>query len=177
MKPYCLKPIPVPRFEEAAGFYTSAQRSDTMRKIRSANTKPERLLRKALWAKGFRYRIHPKHVPGRPDVFIRKYRLAIFVDGEFWHGRNWHAKKEKIISNRGFWIPKIERNMQRDEEVDRLLDHLGWTVIRFWDQIVLKDLDTCVKTVQAYAHTAFHLRNSIEEAGFDADADFTNFTS
>ncbi|MFM8912329.1 MAG: very short patch repair endonuclease [Flammeovirgaceae bacterium] len=177
MKPYRLKPIPVPRFEEAAGFYTSPERSSAMRKIRGKNTGPELSLRKALWAKGYRYRIHPRHVPGRPDIFIRKYRLAIFVDGEFWHGRNWHDKKEKIKSNRGFWIPKIERNMQRDEEVDLLLDQMGCTVMRFWDQLVLKDLDTCVKTVEAYAHTAFHLRDSFEDAGFDADTDFANFTT
>ncbi|MFM7853549.1 MAG: very short patch repair endonuclease [Flammeovirgaceae bacterium] len=176
MKPYRLKPIQVPRFEEASGFFTSAKRSATMSKIQGRNTKPEVILRKALWAKGYRYRIHSKQVPGKPDILIAKHKLAIFVDGEFWHGRNWHEKKEKLKSNRGFWIPKIERNMQRDEEVNRLLEEQGWTVIRFWDRFVLTELHSCVKTIEAYAHTAFHLRDNFDEHGFDAAIDFTIFT-
>jgi DNA mismatch endonuclease (patch repair protein) len=163
MKPYRLKPIKVPRFEEAAGFYTSKVRSGVMKKIKARNTKPELLLRKALWAKGFRYRINSNLVPGKPDILLTKQRIAIFVDGEFWHGRNWVEKKEKIKSNRRFWIPKIERNMQRDEEVNQQLEDLGWTVIRFWDQFVLKELNSCLLTIEAYANTAFHLRDNYDE--------------
>jgi DNA mismatch endonuclease, patch repair protein len=163
MKPYRLKPIAVPRFEEAAGFYTSKKRSGMMKKIKARNTKPELLLRKALWAKGYRYRIHSKTVPGKPDILLTKQRIAIFVDGEFWHGRNWEEKKEKIKSNRAFWIPKIERNIQHDEEINQQLENLGWTVIRFWDEIILKELESCVRTIEAYAHTAFHLRDNFEE--------------
>ncbi|MGC4023444.1 MAG: very short patch repair endonuclease [Cyclobacteriaceae bacterium] len=171
MKPYKTKPIQVPRFEEAAGFYTSAKRSEMMSRIRGKNTKPEILLRKELWKHGFRYRINVKKIPGRPDIFISKYKLAIFVDGDFWHGRDWQVKKKMIKSNRGFWIPKIERNMQRDHEVNTKLEDLGLTVIRFWEGFVISDIASCVKTVEAYAHTEFHLRDN-----FDAPNDFSNFT-
>ncbi|MBS1682541.1 MAG: very short patch repair endonuclease [Bacteroidetes bacterium] len=171
MKPYTPAPIKVPRFEEAVGFYTTTSRSKRMGKIKSVDTKPEILLRKALWAKGYRYRVHPKSIFGKPDILIRKYKLAIFVDGEFWHGYDWIDKKKKIKSNRNFWIPKIERNMQRDEEVNTRLDELGFTVIRLWAKWIEKDIADCVKTIEAYAHTKFHLRDC-----FDTPNDFTNFT-
>ncbi|HCW07504.1 MAG TPA: very short patch repair endonuclease [Cytophagales bacterium] len=161
----------MPRFEEAAGFYTSKQRSKMMSKIKSVNTQPEILLRKALWAKGYRYRVHPKSIPGKPDILIAKYRIAIFVDGEFWHGHDWQEKKKKLKTNSAFWIAKIERNMQRDDEVNQELEELGWTVIRLWQQHIEKNLPGCVKTIEAYAHTPFHLRDRFEPAD-----DFTNFT-
>jgi DNA mismatch endonuclease (patch repair protein) len=171
VKPYATKPIKIPRFEEAAGFYTTPQRSKMMSKIKGKDTQPELLLRKALWAKGYRYRIHSKKIIGKPDITITKHRLVIFVDGEFWHGRDWQEKKKQIKSNTGFWIPKIERNMQRDHEVNARLEAAGWTVIRLWEDFIKKDLAACVKTIEAYAHTDFHLRDN-----FDEPADFTNFT-
>lgn len=164
MKPYKSIPIKVPRFKEAAGFYTTQQRSQMMGKIKSVNTKPEILLRKALWAKGYRYRVHPKSIPGKPDILITKYKLAIFVDGEFWHGHDWQTKKKKLKTNSAFWIPKIERNMQHDEEVNQQLQELGWTVMRIWQQHIEKNLSGCVKTIEAYAHTPFHLRDSFDPA-------------
>lgn len=135
-----------------------------MGKIKSVNTKPEILLRKALWAKGYRYRVHPKSIPGKPDILITKYKLAIFVDGEFWHGHDWQEKKKKFKTNSAFWIPKIERNMQRDEEVTQQLEELGWTVIRLWQHHIEKNLSCCVKTIEAYAHTPFYLRDSFDAA-------------
>lgn len=171
MKPYLTKPIKIPRFEESAGFYTTPSRSRTMSKIRGKDTKPELLLRKALWAKGYRYRVHYKNVTGKPDITITKHRLAIFVDGKFWHGHDWQEKKKQIKSNAGFWIPKIERNMQRDQEVTLRLEAEGWTVIRLWEDFILRDLAACVKTIEAYAHTDFHLRDN-----FDEPSDFTTFT-
>ena len=98
--------IKVPRFNEASGFYTTKKRSKIMSKIRGKNTKPEMLFRKALWHKGVRYRVNSKKLPGKPDVSIQKYKLAIFIDGEFWHGYNWDEKKVCIKSNRDFWIQK-----------------------------------------------------------------------
>ncbi len=172
MKPYTTKPIKVPRFEEAAGFYTSPKRSEAMKKIRSKNTKPEITLRKELWSRGYRYRTNVKKIPGKPDIVITKYKLAIFVDGEFWHGHNWDEKKEKIKSNRGFWIPKIERNIQRDDEVNEQLDTLGWTVIRFWQHKIVNDLRGSILVIEALAHTPPALRNN-----FEPDGDFSNFTS
>ncbi len=171
MKPYKIAPIKVPRFEEAAGFYTTVTRSEAMKKIKSKNTKPEIILRKALWSKGYRFRTHVSILPGKPDIVIAKYRLAIFVDGEFWHGHRWDEKKEKIKSNRGFWIPKIERNIQRDDEVNEQLDALGWTVIRFWQHKIVNDLRGSVLVVEALAHTPPLKRNH-----FEPDRDFSTFT-
>ena len=102
-----------------------------MSKIRGKNTKPELLFRKALWKEGLRYRVDSKQLPGRPDVSIKKYKLAIFIDGEFWHGYNWDERKAKLKSNRDFWIPKQKRNMQRDREVNEQLREIDFTVFRF----------------------------------------------
>jgi DNA mismatch endonuclease, patch repair protein len=169
---YQFKKIKVPRFEEAAGFYTTLDRSTLMSKIKGKNTKPEVLLRKELWKRGYRYRTNVKELPGKPDIVISKFKLVIFVDGEFWHGHQWDEKKEKIKSNRGFWIPKIERNIQRDDEVNEQLDELGWTVLRFWEHKIIKDLYGSVLAVEAIARTPFAKRNC-----FEPDEDFSNFTN
>ncbi len=121
-----------------------------MSRIRAKNTKPEMRFRKALWARGIRYRVNSKLLPGKPDVSILKYKLAIFIDGEFWHGYDWDVKKETIKSNRGFWIPKIERNIQKDREVNRELNEMGFTVFRFWAGELKDDLDKCVNDVIGY---------------------------
>lgn len=142
--------IKVPRFNEDSGFYTTKKRSKIMSKIRGKNTRPELLFRKALWKKGIRYRVNSKLLPGKPDISIQKYKLAIFIDGEFWHGYNWNERKETIHSNRGFWIPKIERNMQRDEEVNQQLADLDYTVFRFWEQDIKTELDTCINDILIY---------------------------
>jgi DNA mismatch endonuclease (patch repair protein) len=142
--------IKVPRFNEESGFYTTKKRSKIMSKIGGKNTKPEMLFRKALWRKGVRYRVNSKKLPGKPDVSIKKYKLAIFIDGEFWHGFNWNERKETIQSNRGFWIPKIERNMQRDKEVNRQLIEMGYTVFRFWAKDIKTELNKCVNDILVY---------------------------
>ncbi|WP_445957492.1 very short patch repair endonuclease [Yeosuana sp.] len=139
--------IKVPRFNEESGFYTTKKRSKIMSKIRGKNTKPELLFRKALWKRGVRYRINSKKLPGKPDISIQKYKLAIFIDGEFWHGYNWVEKRETIKSNRGFWIPKIERNMQRDDEITRQLIDMEYTVFRFWERDIKTELDKCINDV------------------------------
>ena len=145
--------IIVPRFEESAGFYTSKQRSYNMSRIKGKNSKPEMILRKALWSKNIRFRLHDKSLPGRPDIVIKKYKLAIFVDGEFWHGYDWKTNRERIKSNRLFWIPKIERNMQKDERVNRVLRDMGYTVFRFWSQDVLKKLPTVLNQIELFLET------------------------
>lgn len=146
-KKYSEERIKVPRFNEESGFYTTPQRSKIMGKIRGKNTKPELIFRKALWAAGYRYRIDYKKLIGKPDIVLNKYKTVIFIDGEFWHGYNWEARKDKIKSNREFWIPKIERNIQRDKEVNAVLENLGYTIFRFWETDVKKDLDTCLQKV------------------------------
>ena len=138
MKEYIENQIVVPRFNEANGFYTTKQRSELMGRIKSQNTKPELKLRKALWNLGFRYRKNLRKLPGSPDIVYSKKKLVIFIDGEFWHGYNWPEKKSKIKTNREFWIPKIERNIQRDQQNNKLLIETGWHVIRFWENELKK---------------------------------------
>src|ERR1022692_187154 len=139
--------IEVPRFKKVLGFYTSRERSVLMSKIRSKGTKPEQLLRKALWSNSIRYRINVKKLPGCPDIVINSKKLIIFVDGEFWHGYKWKIKKTKIKTNRDFWIPKIERNMQRDSENNKALKKMGFTVLRFWEHQIKKEFKTCVNKI------------------------------
>ena len=151
--------IKVPRFNEEGGFYTTKKRSKIMGSIRGKNTKPELLFRKALWARGIRYRVNSKALPGTPDISIQKYKLAIFIDGEFWHGYNWDAAKDRLKTNRGFWIPKIERNMQKDAEVNAELREMGYTVFRFWEGEIKKDLKRCVNDVVGYIRSYPYLQN------------------
>jgi len=139
--------IKVPRFEEANGFYTTEARSKLMSKIKAKNTKPEILLRKELWKAGIRYRNHITKLPGNPDIVNKKLKIAIFVDGEFWHGYNWAIKKTKIKSNRDFWIAKIERNMQRDAENNEKLFSLGYKVFRFWEHEIKREPQECILTI------------------------------
>ncbi|MGB5435734.1 MAG: very short patch repair endonuclease [Maribacter sp.] len=146
-KSYPENRIKVPRFNEESGFYTTPERSKIMGKIRGKNTKPELVFRKALWAAGYRYRIDSRKLIGRPDVVLNKYRTVVFIDGEFWHGYNWEERKPKIKTNRDFWIAKIERNRQRDVEVNTELKNLGYTVFRFWEKEIKKDLEGCLQKV------------------------------
>lgn len=140
--------IKVPKFEERAGFYTTKMRSKTMSKIRSKNSKPELLLRRELWAKHVRFRLHRNDLIGKPDLVIEKYKLAIFVDGDFWHGYEW--KKRKPKTNQNFWLAKIERNIQRDQFVNQKLADLGYTVMRFWEHEVKNNVQACVNQVMLY---------------------------
>lgn len=144
---YSKERIKVPRFNEESGFYTTPERSKIMSKIRGKNTKPELVFRKALYAAGYRYRIDYKKLIGKPDIALPKYRTVIFIDGEYWHGKNWKERKPKVKTNRDFWIAKIERNMQRDEEVTAALKQKGYTVFRFWETEVKKDLETSLAKV------------------------------
>ncbi|MBJ7880053.1 very short patch repair endonuclease [Gelidibacter salicanalis] len=151
--PYDEPKIIVPRFNEESGFYTTKKRSKIMSRIRGKNTKPELLFRRALWSKNIRYRIDSKKLPGKPDISIKKYNLAIFIDGEFWHGYNWDERKDSIKSNRKFWIPKIERNMQRDRQVNQELFEMGYTVFRFWSKEISTDLDKCLNDILVFIAT------------------------
>jgi DNA mismatch endonuclease (patch repair protein) len=150
LKPYPENPIFVPRFCEENGFYVTKKRSDLMSKIKALDTKPELKLRKALWNLGYRYRKNVKKLPGKPDIVFRKAKLVVFVDGEFWHGFEWEQKKLKIKTNRDFWIPKIERNMQRDAENNTSLSEKGWKVMRFWGKEIKSNLESCIDQVIKY---------------------------
>ena len=127
---------------------TKEQRSKNMRAVKNKDTSIERSLRKALWEKGYRYRKNCKDVYGKPDIVFKKQKLAIFCDSKFWHGYDWEHKNLEIKSNRDFWISKIERNMERDREIEAELNGLGWTVIRFWSRDVLKEPEKCAEAVK-----------------------------
>lgn len=144
------KAIKVPRFKAENGYLTTAERSSLMSKIKGKNTLSEISFRKALWSLGYRYTLHNKKLPGNPDIVLKKHMLIIFVDGEFWHGYDWKNKKEKINTNRTFWIPKIERNMQRDFDNNKKLAELGYKVFRFWDKEIKGNADSCLKDVIDY---------------------------
>lgn len=129
---------------------TPEQRRKDMQHIKSKDTSIEIALRKALWKKGYRYRKNFKGLPGKPDIAITKYKIAIFCDGEFFHGKDWEVKKPKLMNskNSDYWISKIERNMERDHENEQKLLFMGWTVIRFWGKEILKNTDDCIKVIE-----------------------------
>jgi len=116
--------------------------------IKSKNTSIEVIFCKALWRVGFRYRKNYKKLPGKPDIALTKYKIAIFCDGDFWHGKNWDEYKERIKSNRSYWLPKIDRNIKRDFEIDRELKFMGWEVLRFWGGDIEKNLQCCIEQVK-----------------------------
>jgi len=123
------------------------QRSKNMAAIKSTATKAELSLGKALWQSGLRYRKNNKTVFGKPDFTFKKYKVAVFVDSEFFHGKDWDTRK-RPVTNAEFWVKKIERNMQRDIEVNTYLRENGWTVLRFWSAQVKKNLEGCVAQIQ-----------------------------
>lgn len=127
---------------------TPEQRKKNMRAIRSKDTTIELALRKALWQRGIRYRKNYKGLIGKPDIVIKKYRIAVFCDSDFWHGYDWENRKSRIKSNQNYWIPKIERNMKRDREVTVALVEQGWIVLRFWEHTIRKELEECVNDIQ-----------------------------
>lgn len=119
-----------------------------MSKIKLKGGKAETLFAKALWHQGYRYRKNYKKLPGSPDIAVLKHHIAIFVDGEFWHGKDWDTRKERLKRNREYWIEKIEENMARDLRNDQLLLEAGWTPIHFWEKEVIKNLPGCVAGIE-----------------------------
>jgi DNA mismatch endonuclease Vsr len=137
---------------------TAEQRRKNMQAIKSKGTKPEISLAKALWEKGLRYRKQDKSLPGKPDFIFKSLKIAVFCDGEFWHGKDWQVKKPKIQTRREYWIPKIEKNIRRDEEVNSALEKQGWTVIRFWEKDIKRNLDQCLKVIEKTILMKKHLK-------------------
>ena len=127
---------------------TDAQTSKRMSNVKLKQGDAEKLLAKKLWHKGYRYRLNYKAMPGSPDIAILKYHIAIFVDGEFWHGYDWANKKEKLKRNREYWIEKIEENISRDSRVDKELVAKGWTPVHFWSKEVIKETESCIATIE-----------------------------
>ena len=123
------------------------QRRKNMQAVRSTGSKIEVTLAKALYKHNLRYRKNDKSVFGKPDLTFKKYKIAIFVDSEFWHGKDWEKNILAIKSNRDFWVAKIERNIERDKEVNEYLSHEGWTILRFWGKQIQNDLQNCIEII------------------------------
>jgi len=126
---------------------TPAQRRKNMQHVRSKDSRIELTLRRALWHAGFRYRKNLRGVFGCPDIVFLRLKIAVFCDSEFWHGYDWENRKHDFKSRQDFWIPKIERNMARDREVNERLTAEGWTVLRFFGREILRNVDSCVKII------------------------------
>lgn len=127
---------------------TDEATSKRMAKVKLKKGDAEMLLAKELWRKGYRYRLNWKKLPGSPDIVILRYHIAIFVDGEFWHGYDWEHKKEKLKRNKEYWIEKIEENITRDKRVDQELSSMNWIPIHFWSKEVVKNLEDCVQSIE-----------------------------
>ena len=133
-----------------ADIMTKEQRRKNMQHMRNKDTQIELLLRKKLWNKGYRYRKNYNRLPGKPDIVLTKYRIAIFCDGDFFHGKDWETRQFKILQgeNGEFWFNKISNNIKRDRDIDLQLNNLGWTVLRFWGSDIKKDLDKCIRVIE-----------------------------
>lgn len=129
---------------------TKDQRRKNMQHIKSKDTQIEVLLRKALWKKGYRFRKNYNKLPGKPDIVLPKYKIAVFCDSEFFHGKDWNTLKLKLknSNNADYWIRKISRNRERDDEINKRLSFEGWTVIRFWGNDIKKHTEECVQVIE-----------------------------
>lgn len=140
---------------------TKEQRYKNMSTNKGKGTKLEILFGKLLWNAGIRYRKNDKTVFGKPDFVIRKMKIAIFCDGEFWHGRNWEERKNDHRSNCEFWHSKIERNIERDKEVNEQLQSDGWKVFRFWETEITKQSDKCLNRILSYMNAKTKATNKM----------------
>ena len=128
-----------------------------MSAIHSKDTRPELLLRHALWRRGLRYRVSVKTLPGKPDIVFTRAKIAIFCDGDYWHGHNWALRgipslEDELAGYSEYWQNKIKYNIKRDKENTVKLEDDGWTVLRFWESDIKKNIDKCVdEIIQKYA--------------------------
>lgn len=129
--------------------HTPEQRHRNMTAVKSKGTKIEVLLQKELWHRGLRYRKNVKNIYGKPDIAFIGKKIAVFCDSEFFHGFDWEIKSKEIKSNREFWIPKIEKNIQRDKDVTDKLKKDGWIVLRFWGNEIKNDVSGCADKIES----------------------------
>lgn len=127
---------------------TQEQISYNMKQIKNKDSDIELILRKELWNRNIRYRKNVRTVFGKPDIAFLRLKIAVFCDSEFWHGYDWENKKREFKSNKGFWIPKIERNIERDIEVNNRLAAEGWMIIRFWGNEIKKEPAKCADIIE-----------------------------
>lgn len=128
--------------------HTPEQRRKNMQAVKNKDSQIELLLRKELWKRGLRYQKNRTDIFGKPDIVFKGKKIAIFCDSEFWHGYNWNERKKDFKSHQEFWIPKIERNIERDIEVTHKLESDGWTVLRFWGKEIKKETEKCADTIE-----------------------------
>lgn len=133
-----------------------------MSKVKLKNGTAEQILAKKLWHMGYRYRKNDKRLPGSPDIAISRHHIAIFVDGEFWHGKDWETRKPRLKSNREYWIEKIEENIARDKRVDDQLRAMDWAPIHFWSKDALKDTDSCISDIISFIIENEHMDDIVE---------------
>lgn len=139
---------------------TKAQRKKNMQAVKSKGSKIEVRLTKVLWAKGYRYRKNNKLIFGKPDLTFKKYKIAIFVDSEFWHGKDWETRKNDHKTNKAFWHKKIERNIERDKQVNAELLKKGWSILRFWGKEIEKDLVNYIIKIEEEIDNAKNKNNN-----------------
>ena len=133
--------------------HTPEQRRRNMQAVKNKDSQIELLLRKELWCRGIRYRKNSTKIFGKPDIVFIGKKIAVFCDSEFWHGYNWEERKKDFKSHQEFWIPKIERNMQRDKEVTAKLESEGWIVLRFWGNEIKKNTTQCADIIEKVVHS------------------------
>lgn len=127
---------------------TKEQISFNMKQVKNKDSKIEIALRKELWSRGLRYQKNVTSIFGKPDLVFKGKKVAVFCDSEFWHGYNWEERKKDFKSHQEFWMPKIERNMERDKEVTEELQKQGWTVLRFWGKEIKKNAGGCADIIE-----------------------------
>ena len=130
------------------GIKTPEQIRKNMRAVKNKDSAIEVLLRRELWRRGLRYRKNVAGLTGKPDIVFMGKKIAVFCDGDFWHGYDWENRKQDIKSRKEFWIPKIERNMQRDIEVNEELERDGWLVLRFWGNEIKTNCSACADKIE-----------------------------
>ena len=133
--------------------HTPEQRRKNMQAVKNKDSQIELLLRKELWSRGIRYRKNSTKIFGKPDIVFIGKKIAIFCDSEFWHGYNWEECKNDFKSHQEFWIPKIERNIERDKEVNMKLESEGWIVLRFWGNEIKKNTAQCADIIEKAVHS------------------------
>ena len=133
--------------------HTPEQRRKNMQAVKNKDSQIELLLRQELWSRGLRYRKNVNRIHGKPDIVFIGKKIAVFCDSEFWHGYNWEERKKDFKSHQEFWIPKIERNMERDAEVTAKLESEGWTVLRFWGNEIKKNTAQCADIIEKAVHS------------------------
>lgn len=126
---------------------TSPEISKRMSHVKTKRNSAEVMIAKSLWHKGYRYRLNYKALPGSPDISLTKYRIAIFIDSEFWHGKDFEQRKAKLKNNKDYWIEKIQENIDRDLRNDKLLRQMDWYPIHFWSNDVIKYCNQCIDEI------------------------------